>query len=135
MNLARFYLDQVVSQREWSWSVIGICYLLLSLSIRQLLLRKVVKATKDLGNDIFIGIRNAYLRESWGGWSIYLMSFLTVTTIWVGWKALAGERYILVLLSVAVTGLFFLSVILHLSALSQATLLIFRRRIGVEKEF
>lgn len=135
MNFANLYLDLIVSEREWSWSIIGIGYLVLTMVVRQLIFKILIHETKEVDPNFFSAVKALYLKKSPAGWILFTVSFILVITAWINWKGFAAEKEALLFLCLALPAFFFLSVILHLLAFSRSLLANFRQKMGVEKEF
>ena len=135
MNFAQFYLQVIVVERQWSWSLIGIGYLVLTLIVRQFIFRVLVWETKEVDPQLYAAIKALYLKKSVGGWIVFLISWLLLVTAWINAKGLLNDRNILLLFSFLFPLLFCSSVILHLLAFTQSLLAVVRQRFGAEKEF
>lgn len=135
VDYTRLYVDAVMAERQWSWSVIGIVYLVMTILIRQFIFRALIRNTKDLDSNVYSNARNLYLRNSTAGWILYFISFLLVVVAWIVWKRPKVDTGLLVSFTLLAPSLFFLSVVLHLLAFAHSLLAIFRQKIGVEKEF
>ena len=129
------YYDLMFRERIWSWSCIGIVYLIVTLVIRQFLFSKVLQETKNLDPNLFNGVKRLYLKNSVGGWIVYSLSFFLVVAIWIAWKGEAVAPRTLIFFSMLLPILYFLSIILHYTAFSRALLAILRQKMGVEREF
>jgi len=134
MDFAGFYVDVILSERQWSWALVGILYLLLAIFSRLLIFHKMVKEAKQIDPNLYSAVKAIYLKNSISGWILFLISFLYVVVTWLGWKEPQGLGP-MVLFCLALPLLFFLSVILHLTAFAKALLAVLRQRMGVEKEF
>lgn len=129
------YFELMKMERYWSWSVIVIGYMIVTLLIRQLFFRGVVRNTKKIDPQLYSGVKKIYLHSSLGGWLIYLLSILCVVTVWVGTKTGKLEGIPFLLYWTVTPSLFFLSIILHFNALTRAMLTTLQQKMGVEKEF
>ena len=135
MDGARNYLNLIFLEKEWSWTLVGIAYLIGGLFIRSLFFRPLVRETKETDSNLYPAVRTAYLKKSGAGWVFFSLSFLAVIAVWVGWKSIINDFSLIVFVSLLITLLFSLSVILHLSAYAKALLFVLRQKMGVEKEF
>ena len=135
MDFARFYTDLVLTQRQWSWAVVGIVYLVLTIFARLLIFRKMVGEVRQIDPNLYSAVREIYLKNSLPGWILFLVSFLLVIVMWVGWRGPIQELSPLALFCLFLPLLFFLSIVLHLTAFAKALLAVLRQRMGVEKEF
>ena len=135
MKFSSFYIDVMLAERAWSWAVVGIVYLLGTLFVRRLLFTALIRETKKLDPHLFGSVRKVYQRKSVTGWILYLISFLLLVGAWIGWKEAQLRIATVGIFCLAFSLFFFLSVILHLTAYSQALLDVLRQRMGVEREF
>ena len=92
MNFAGLYLDLILRERQWSWALVGIFYLLIALLVRILIFRGVIQETKRIDPQLYSGVKKAYLQHSAGGWIVFAISFLLVIAVWMGWKGPAIGR-------------------------------------------
>lgn len=135
MDFANLYLNLILAERHWSWALIGIFYLGFTLLSRLLVFRRIVRETKRLDPPLYSAVQQRYLKHSVVGWILFSISFLLVIAFWVGGDSFANERGSLALFCLLLSLLFFLSLILHLTAFAEALLAILRQRMEVEREF
>ncbi len=76
------YLDLILKQRDWSWALIGILYLVLSMTLRGWFLNPLVHRSKDLEKKYHHELKKIYLEQSVWGWILFLASFLIVILLW-----------------------------------------------------
>ncbi len=129
------YLDLIFLEKQWSWTLLGIGYLITSLFIRSLFFRTLVRETKTADSNLYSAVRAAYLKNSVAGWIFFFMSFLSVIVAWLGGRTLLGEPHLIFFAGLVVTILFALSVALHLTAYARALLFVLKQKFGIEKEF
>ena len=135
MSWAKFYVDLVLGQRQWSRAIVGIAYLMGTLLIRTAFFRGLAQETKRIDPHLYSEVKSHYLKNCTAGWVVFFISFLLVTGVWIGWKTSLIERGPLALFCLLLPLLFLLSLILHLIAYAEALLAILRQRTGVEREF
>ena len=135
MNVAKFYIDLMLAERQWSWTIVGILYLVLAIFIRTLIFRKIIREAKQIDSHLYSTVKGTYLKNSFPGWILYFISFLLVIVMWLGWKTAPQGTVSMTILCLFLSLLFFLSIILHLMAFAKALLAVLRQRMGVEKEF
>ena len=82
VELMNTYVDAIVTQREWSWTVIGIVYLIIALIIRSLFLSSMNRRVKDLNRHQYHEVTSAYLKRCSVGWVFFLISFAFVVWLW-----------------------------------------------------
>ena len=80
-NLATLW-NMLLTQRTWSWTVIGIGFLLVFLLVRSFFLRGLIKRARALNSKWFHEIKKAYTKKCIGGWVLFLISFLMVIFFW-----------------------------------------------------
>ena len=76
------YFDLILTQRDWSWAVVGIVYLIIALTIRGWFLNPLVRRSKDLEKKYYHDLKKVYLEKSVWGWLLFLISFLIVVFLW-----------------------------------------------------
>jgi hypothetical protein len=116
------YWDVVLAERSWSWSLIGILYLGITLFLRSLLLSPIVRKAKDLNRAPYHEFRSAYLKRAAVGWVFFLASFLIVIGLWS-----SGSYFPLTVKeALAILGAmlsYILSILFHLQALGIAAVI------------
>lgn len=116
----------ITEDRSWSWSVVGILYLGLTLIIRNWFLRPLVKLAKDLKRSHYTEIKGAYLKQALSGWMLYLASLALVLVVWIQPKLLPlRAEHVLMLFAAFLC--FILSMMLHLQAMAAAGLTTLKR--------
>lgn len=129
------YLDLILSERYWSWTLVGIVYLLVSLSLRQVFLGKILCEAKNLESSLYSLAKHFYFRNSLAGWIFYILSFLLLVAGWIGWRQFTAQPLAFPVFCVLFPTLYFLSLVFHGRALALALITAFRQRTGIEKEF
>ena len=76
------FWNTVLTQRDWSWAVIGLAYLLVFLVIRSFFLRQLVKSARALNSKWFHEIKKVYVKKCAGGWVLFMVSFLLLIFFW-----------------------------------------------------
>ena len=80
-KLVNFW-NSVLTQREWSWTVIGIIYLLAFLLIRSFFLRQLVKRARALNSKWYHEVKKVYAKKCAAGWVIFLVSLMMLIFFW-----------------------------------------------------
>jgi len=80
-KLTNFW-NTVLTQREWSWAVLGIVYLLLFLVIRSFFLHQLIKNAKGLNSKWYREIKKVYAKKCAAGWVFFLISLLMMIYFW-----------------------------------------------------
>ena len=125
-NSLKPYLDLILTQRDWSWAVIGIVYLVVALTIRGWFLNPVVHRSKDLEKKYCHELKKVYLEQSVWGWLLFLASFLIVILLWntaLHFPVTVRQA----LFALAAIACFVLSVIFHLIAFGMAAVLTLKK--------
>jgi len=81
-ELAKNYLDMLLTERSWSWTVIGIVYLLLAMIIRSWFLAPIAIHVKTLKGAISRELKGHYMKRAFWGWIFFIFSFLIVIGLW-----------------------------------------------------
>lgn len=129
------YLNMILTERQWSWTLIGACYLVITLFLRSILFRGILRESRAIDRSFHSEALRLYLKRSLAGWILFGLSFLVVVAIWIGWKTIPLNKTEFFLALWLFTVLFFLSVVSHCQAFTRALLAILRQRTGVEREF
>jgi hypothetical protein len=74
--------NMVLTQRAWSWAVIGIGYLLVFLLVRSFFLHGLIKRARALNSKWFHEIKKVYMKKCLAGWILFLVSFLILIFFW-----------------------------------------------------
>lgn len=80
-NLTNLW-NMVLTQRVWSWAVIGIGFLLIFLLVRSFFLHELIKRARTLNSKWYHEIKKIYMRKCLGGWILFLVSFLMLIFFW-----------------------------------------------------
>ena len=80
-NLTNLW-NMVLTQRTWSWAVIGIAYLLVFLAVRSFFLRGLIKRARSLNSKWYHEIKKAYTKKCIAGWILFLVSFFILIFFW-----------------------------------------------------
>jgi len=135
MNLAGVDLNLILTERHWSWSLVGASYLATSLLIRWLAFRGILRETKHIDRAVYSEAKRLYLKNSIAGWVLFILSFILLMVFWIFSKPLLSLNGLTTLAFLAVPFLFLLSLILHFSAYTRAVLAIIRQKMGAEREY
>ncbi|MEI7750644.1 MAG: hypothetical protein WCJ71_01020 [Candidatus Omnitrophota bacterium] len=80
-NLTNLW-NMVLTQRTWSWTVIGIGYLLAFLLVRSFFLHELIKRARGLNSKWYHEIKKVYMKKCLSGWILFLVSFLILIFFW-----------------------------------------------------
>ena len=112
-------LEAILKERSWSWTVIGIAYLITGLTVRGWFLRPLIRRSKELHRKVYRHLKGAYLQRSVWGWIFFMLSFVIVVMLW---NVAATFPITLEEAEAALAALvsFILSIIFHLEAFGMA---------------
>ncbi len=74
--------NMVLTQRAWSWTVIGIGYLLVFLLARSFFLHPLIKRAQSLTSKWYHEIKKVYMKKCLSGWILFIVSFLILIFFW-----------------------------------------------------
>ena len=120
------YLQVMLQEREWSWTLAGIVYLVFALMVRGWFLRSVVLTAKELERKIYQEVKTAYLERSIWGWLFFFLSFLMVIGLWATSASRELSPQHILMMLVAFTS-YTLSLFAHLSAWAEAAFAVLKR--------
>jgi hypothetical protein len=121
-----YIAEMILIDRTWSWSIIGMLYLGLTLIIRNWFMSSIIKRAKELKGRWFQDIKDLYLKRALAGWILYLISFAIILLLWIRPDFLPltpVDWFSLVLAMIT----YFISVLLHVQALGVAAVVTMRR--------
>ncbi|MFZ5803019.1 MAG: hypothetical protein ACOY3K_07935 [Candidatus Omnitrophota bacterium] len=120
------FSDLITTQRAWSWSFIGILYVVLTQIIRGWLLRPIWSRAREIKRNWFREFQDLYLKRSVAGWFFYLASFALVMLFWVQKQLLPLDGFDLLALLTAVV-LYVISLLSHVQAMGVAAVVILKK--------
>ena len=80
-NLTNLW-NMVLTQRTWSWALVGIGYLLVFLLVRSFFLHPLIKRARALNSKWYHEIKKVYMKKCIAGWILFLISFLLLIFFW-----------------------------------------------------
>jgi hypothetical protein len=80
-NLTNLW-NTILTQRTWSWALIGIGYLLVFLLVRSFFLHSLVRRARALNSKWYHEIKKVYMQKCIAGWVLFLVSFLILILFW-----------------------------------------------------
>ena len=123
------YLDAVLQGRDWSWTLVGLIYLIAGLIIRSWFLKPVVRRAKELDKKVYRQVKGEYLSRSVWGWLFFLITFMILVGLWnssSGFPITEKQA----LLALAALASFILSIIFHLGAFAAAAIVTLKKVTG-----
>ena len=82
MNDLSTMWNMVLTQRAWSWALIGILHLVLFLCLRSFFFGPILRRAKALNSKWYHEFKKYYSKRSLAGWVFYLLSLLLVIFAW-----------------------------------------------------
>jgi hypothetical protein len=132
-ELITSYLDILLNQRAWSWTLVAITYIVVGLWIRSLFLRPLVRRLKSLEKKHYQEVKKAYLKRSVGGWLLFCLSLALMISLWFYPLIFPLSLRQTFVLFTVVAG-YVLSVVLHLIALGIATITTLKGILGTQDD-
>ncbi len=125
-DLIKDYFDLILRERNWSWSLIGIVYMIAALIVRSLFLSPMVRKAKELNRTPYEELKKAYLKRAPLGWVFFLFSFLLMIGVWNRATSFPlNIKEALAILGIFVTYAF--SIVYHLQALGVGAIIALKR--------
>lgn len=118
----RTYGQLVLHERFWSWSLVGILYLVAGMIVRGWFINPVIAKAKELDSKYYHEIQRAYLKRSVPGWMLFFISFLIFVAVWNQEISLPLSRPQTGALGVALLSYFF-SILFHVQAFAKAAVI------------
>jgi hypothetical protein len=113
------YLQIVMTERTWSWTILGIFYLSFGLFIRGFFIQPLVSKAKDLNRNLHYDLRGdvnrRYLKKSVVGWFFFVIPLIIFALLWARAKLFPITVKDLLFVFAAVIS-YILSIMLHLQA-------------------
>ena len=119
------YWDSILAERTWSWTLIGILYLLSGLLVRSWFIRPLARHLKKLSREFQHEVKKVYLQHSFWGWLFFLVPLCLLILFWRSdlLPFRLDDRCVLI----GALASFILSILMHLQAFGKATLLTLKR--------
>ncbi len=119
-SLLKPYVDAILAERDWSWSFIGILYLVSGMIIRSWFLGPVASRVRNLDRKLRYSVKSAYLKRSFWGWIFFFIPLAVIIVLWQD-RPLPAPLTKIHLIGVGI-GSFVFSIILHLQCFGIASL-------------
>ena len=118
------YVDFILTQRDWSWTLVGVMYLLAAGLVRSWLLSPVTAQLKTLESSLQRKVEFAYLKESILGWIFFFIPLGLIILVWRG--EILRVRITHQAAVLTGTGSLVLSIFLHLAAYGRGAISILK---------
>lgn len=119
------YLDVILTERTWSWTLIGILYLLSGFLVRSWFISPITRHLKPLSREAQNEVKKKYLQHSFWGWVFFLIPLCFFILLWRSdiLPFHVDDRYVVLAAILS----FIFSIIIHLQAFGKAGLLTLKR--------
>lgn len=118
------YLDIILAERSWSWSLIGILYVLAAFFVRSWFMNSLVWKAKQLDKSLYSAVKSAYLKRSVLGWFLF---FVPLALFILFWQNMIPEQAKQCMIVCGGTAAFVLSIILHIRAFGLGALTVLKK--------
>ena len=126
--------EMITTERQWSWSLIGLFALVTALILRSFLLRNVLHTMKIRNKSWYKRTLSQYQKRSLIGWIFFGLFILGIILLWrfepFFLKRFGFFEWMLIFML-----LFFLSVFLHLRAYARSIVEAIQENVATDKEF
>lgn len=120
------YLDIILSERSWSWSLVGILYVLAAFFVRSWFMNSLVWKAKQLDKSLYHAVKSAYLKRSILGWFLFFIPLALFTFFWQNILPKNDAKQFLIIWSGAAS--FVLSILLHVRAFALGALTVLKKQ-------
>lgn len=119
-SLIEPYLNKILAERDWSWSVVCVLYVLAAWFVRSWFIGPVAAKVRALETPLIKRVEFAYLKRSIPGWALFFFPLAMIVLVWR--KEVLPIQVKDEVLLLAGFSCFVLSVILHLQSYATAAL-------------
>ena len=120
------YFDLILKERFWSWTLVGIVYLVFAFLLRAWFLGSMVQRAKELPPRYYHDVKHSYLRKSFWGWFFFFLPVILLTTVWNQAENMPPQGLYLLLSILAAVSMVW-SIMIHMRAFSEAATLVLKR--------
>ena len=117
------YCRLILTERSWSWTVVGIAYILTGLLIRGFFIGPVERLAKKASRPMYDEIKSAYLIRAVWGWIFFLIPLVIFCGLWYRGAILPLSVQDAPVILIGIIG-FTLSILFHLRAFAAAAILV-----------
>ncbi len=125
------YIDSVLAERSWSWSLIGILYVLAALFVRSWFIGPLFSKARLLDHSLYSAIKHAYAKRSFWGW---LLFFLPLALFVLFWQNYLPQKITQTFVVSAGSSSLVLSIMFHLQAFGAGAVSVFKKHNDQAKE-
>ncbi len=118
MSPIQSYVDAILSGRDWSWTVVGILYVLAAYFVRGWFVNPLSQKSRILSKASWHQVKSHYLNASFLGWIFFFFPLALIALVWrkTALPVPVDNRYLILAGCIS----FVLSVVLHLQAFGLA---------------
>lgn len=131
MPLIKPYIDSILAERSWSWSILALLYIFAALFIRGWFMNPLFWKAKQLDRNVFSAIKAAYLKRSFWGWLLFFMPLVLFVLFW---QNNLPEKFNQQFVVAAGAASLILSIIFHLQAFGAGAVSVFKKHSDQAKE-
>ena len=125
------YIDSILTERSWSWSLIGILYVLAALFIRSWFMGPLFSKARLLDHSLYSAIKHAYAKRSFWGWLLFFLPLVLFVLFWQNnLPQNMGQTFVIA----AGSGSLVLSIVFHLQAFGAGAVSVFKKHNDLMKE-
>ena len=125
------YLDAILQERSWSWSLIGILYVLAAFFVRSWFMNSLVWKGKQLDKSVYNAVKAAYLRRSVLGWIFFFLPLAFFPLYWQKFIPLnLDQKWLAVSGAVSL----FIAILLHLRSFALGAIAVLKKQTENLKE-
>ena len=108
------YLEAILAERDWSWTVVGLLYVLAAWFVRSWFVGPVCGRSKVLARPVHRRLEAEYLKRSILGWALFFIPLGIIILIWR--REVLPVKISSAVLAAAGAVSFVLSIVAHLMA-------------------
>jgi len=127
------YWETIQNERQWSWSLVALVFILAALLIRQVIFQNLFFRIKRIPREFSTFIRMEYQKRAVFGWISFGISVGLVTWLWVNPKFLLSY-FPELSWQLTILAFFFVSLFSHSQAYANALLKLIEEKLSSEKE-
>ncbi len=131
ITMIKPYLDVILSERSWSWSLIGILYVLAAFFVRSWFMNSLVWKAKQMDKSVYSAVKAAYLRRSVLGWFLF---FLPLGLFTLYWQSILPPVVTDKMVAGGASACLITAILLHLRAFGLGAIAVLKKQTETSKE-
>lgn len=126
------YFDVILIERQWSWTLVAIIYLIIGFFIRSWFMHPLSSRMRTLDGLLRKQLRHAYSRHSMAGWLFFIIPLCLFIAIWRQdiFPIKVKDFFVLLIAGFC----FMLSILFHVHAFGIAAVEVLNQHHAAEKE-